>query len=170
MDDREVSGVEDIKSDRSRWRRHIETAAFIDWPIASIRPLARPGLADGDARKSAAPGRGYRAAPKRRLGKQTIKNTLNLLRCCLEAAVERELIRENPAQEVHLPRAKRKDRRTFDPWTYLMPEEQDRLLSCQDIPEEDRDLAAFALWTGVRESEQWNLDLGTCTFRLRGRT
>lgn len=34
-----------------------------------------------------------------------------------------------------------------------MPEEQDRLLSCRDIPEEDRDLAAFALWTGVRESE-----------------
>ncbi|WP_437944123.1 hypothetical protein WMF27_10510 [Sorangium sp. So ce281] len=52
-------------------------------------------------RKSAAAGRGYRAVPKRRLGKQTIKNTLNLLRCCLEAAVEHELIRENPAQERH---------------------------------------------------------------------
>nr|AYM54313.1 hypothetical protein [Sorangium cellulosum] len=159
MDDREISGVEDIKSDRSRWRRHIETAVFIDWPIASIRSLhVRDWLAEM-LRKSAAPGRGYRTAPERTLGKQTVKNTLNLLRCCLESAMERELIRENPAQQVHLPRAKRKDRRTFDPWTYLMPEEQERLLSCQRIPEEDRDLIAFALWTGVRVSEQWNLEL-----------
>src|SRR5262249_14980061 len=151
--------VEDIKSDRSRWRTHVESAVFIDWPLASIRPVHIRDWLAAMQRKNAAPGRGHKTAPKRKLEKQTVKNTLNLLRCCFDEALERELIHENPAREVHLPRAQRKDRRTFDPWTYLMPEEQNALLSCEAIPEEDRDLAAFAMWTGVRESEQWNLEL-----------
>ncbi|AUX41132.1 uncharacterized protein SOCE26_025380 [Sorangium cellulosum] len=52
-------------------------------------------------------------------------------------------------------------RQTFDPWTYLLPAEQDRLVTTEapqgdpDLP----DLVAFALWTGVREGEQWNLEL-----------
>jgi len=159
LDDREIGGAEDIKSDRSRWRTHIEPAAFINWPLAAIRPVhVRDWLADM-TRKNAKPGRGQRATTPRKLGKQTIKNTLNLLRCCLETALERELIPENPARDVHLPRAKATERRPFDPWTYLMPEEQEALLSCPAIPEEERDLISFALWTGVRESEQWNIEL-----------
>lgn len=161
LDDREHSGIEDIGSDRSRWKVHIEAAAFIDWPIASIRSVhVRDWLATM-LKKRAAPGHGHKTSPKRRIGKTTVKNTLNLLRCAFEAAVERELIAENPAAEVHLPRQTAKERRTFDPWTYLLPAEQDALLSAPpptgdpDLP----DLVAFLLWTGVREGEAFCLEL-----------
>lgn len=161
LDDREIGGIEDPGSDRSRWRTHIETAIFADWPLKSIRPVhIRAWLAEM-LKKNAAPGRGHKTAPKRKLGKTTVKNTLNLLRCCFQAAVELELIPENPAADVHLPRQAAKERRTFDPWTYLLPREQEQLLATPapagdpDFP----DLVAFMLWTGVREGEAYCLEL-----------
>lgn len=161
LDDREIGGIEDADSDRSRWRVHIETATFIDWHLGAIRPVHVRDWLAGMLRKQAAPGRGHKTAPKRKLGKTTVKNTLNLLRCCLEAAVERELLAENPAAEVHLPRQAAKAKATHEPWTYLLPEEQARLLATP-APAGDPDLVdlvAFAMWTGVREGEAWNLEL-----------
>lgn len=162
LDDREIGGdIEDPGTDRSRWRTHIETATFVDWPMAAIRSVHVRDWLAAILRKDAAPGYRQKTVPKRKIGKQTVKNTLNLLRCCLQAAVERELIEANPAADVHLPKQSAKQRRAFDPWTYLLPEEQERLLATP-APGRDPDLpglAAFALWTGVREGEQWNLEL-----------
>lgn len=161
LDDREIGGIEDPASDRSRWKVHIETAEFINWPIASIRPIHIREWLAGMLRKSAAPGFGHKSAPKRKLGKTTVKNVLNLLRCCFDAAVEHEIIAENPAAKVHLPKQAAKDKRTFDPWTYLLPEEQDRLFAAPapDADPDLPDLCAFMAWTGVREGEGYCLEL-----------
>jgi integrase len=46
-----------------------------------------------------------------------------------------------------------------DEWTYLDQEEQRRLLACPEIPHADRLIMAFAIGTGLRQGEQWNLEL-----------
>lgn len=91
----------------------------------------------------------------RRLARQTVKNTLNLLRVCLASALDDELIRENAARDVRVAR----ELRTDEPWTYLTPEEQSRLFACGEIPEPDRLLIQFAVGTGLRKGEQWSLEL-----------
>jgi site-specific recombinase XerC len=60
----------------------------------------------------------------------------------------------NPCGPVKLPA----ERRTHDPWTYLLMPEQDRILSV-DIPEADHYLIRFALYSGLREGEQLSLRL-----------
>jgi integrase len=48
--------------------------------------------------------------------------------------------------------------RSDDGWTYLLPEEQRGVLTCEAIPEPDRMLIAFAIGTGLRRGELWNLE------------
>jgi integrase len=47
--------------------------------------------------------------------------------------------------------------RTHEPWTYLEPKEQEALLESESIPEAVRLLIAFAVGTGMRQGEIWNL-------------
>lgn len=156
LDDRELAGVRSIDTDRSRWAVHIAGAHWATWPLASITRAHVRDWLDGLLRKRAKPGHGQKKRPTGKLGRVTVQNILNLLRCCLEAAVEKELLDANPARGLKLPKG---SGATHEPWTYLLPEEQAAFLTCEAIPEEDRDLVAFALGSGLRQGEQWNLQL-----------
>jgi integrase len=154
--ERELSGdVRAIKADLSRWRTHIVTAPFFDSPMATISPL---NIADWvlELRKKfvATPHQGKR--PSKKLARKTVKEILLLLKVCFDAALSpHRLIRENPAIGIKI----KKELRTHDPWTYLLVDEQTRLLACEAIPECDRVMMAFALGTGMRGGEQFNLEL-----------
>jgi integrase len=156
MTERELSeDVRAIEADKSRWRTHIVTSPFFDWPIATISPL---NVADWvlELRKKfvATPYQGKRMPKK--LARKTVKEILLLLKICFDAALSpHRLIRENPAVGIKI----KKELRTHEPWTYLTVDEQDRLLSCETIPEWDRIMMAFALGTGLRAGEQFNLEL-----------
>lgn len=89
----------------------------------------------------------------RGLGVQTRKNALSLLRVALTEAVDRELMPSNPAQGVRLHRSEQG--RTHEGWTYLDPDEQLSLLRAVDSDEWHA--VAFAMSTGLRNSEQWSL-------------
>ncbi len=164
LDQRELRGVARAGTDRSRWRQHIQEAYFATWPLPSV---TRPDIVawlDELLRKKAAPGNGQRRPRRPKpLARTTIQNTVNLLRVVLEAALDRGLIRENPARTVRLPKGAG---RTHDPWTYLLPQEQEDLIEERRdadhliiVPEAERLLIAFALGTGMRQGEQWNLEL-----------
>ncbi|HVK69029.1 MAG TPA: site-specific integrase, partial [Polyangium sp.] len=153
LDERELGGNRDVKTDRSRWRRHIDTAFFADWHVASIRAQDVREWCRELLKKKAAPGQGHKKTKDRKISRDTAQYSLNLLRCAFEAAVEGGHLAENPARGVRLPQKKKA--RTHDPWTYLTPEEQTALITCEAIPLEGRCLIAFALGTGMRESEQW---------------
>lgn len=153
---RERAGYRGVRTDRSRWAVHVDRAPFADAPITSItqRQLRRwlASLAEAhDARPY--PSRDGRKP----LAAQTIRNTLNLLRCALEAAVEEEWIDANPALglRVRLPRARTAPSR--ETWTVLTPVEQRRLLDVTPVPE--RWIVAAALGCGAREGELWSLRL-----------
>jgi len=156
LDARETAGLRSVDDDRSRWRCHIATAPFVSWPLKAITRGVLRDWIDALVKKRVTKGNGHKAAAPRKLSRTTIQNTVNVLRGCLDAAVEREYIDENPAKDLALPRTQG---RTHDPWTYLVPDEQLALLKCEAIPRAERLIVAFAIGTGVRENEQWLLEL-----------
>ncbi len=154
--EREMSGdVRAIKADKSRWRTHIVTAPFYEWPIATISPL---NIADWVLvlRKKlvATPFPGKRLPKK--ISRKTVKEILLLAKVCFDAALSpHRLVRENPALGIKI----KKELRTHNPWTFLPQDEQTKLLTCDTIPECDQVMMQFAVGTGMRAGEQFNLEL-----------
>lgn len=138
LDARERSGLRrDIAADRSRWR-------YIDaqpWAVEPLEALTSKTI------------RAWVRELAASRAEQTVKNALSLLRVCLEAAVEAELIPTNPAHGIKAPKVARTD----DPWTYLRPREIDALLSHPALPSYQRAVFAFAIYTGAREGEVFGL-------------
>lgn len=154
LDARELAGGRNRRTEWSLWRRHLLTAEFVDWPLANIRPRdVRAWVAALQKKRSGRVRKGQRAGL---LDRGTVKHALDLLRKILEAAVLDELIPSNPAADVKPPASVT---RPDEPWTYLTPEEQIRLLTCPAVPGWGRLMIAVALGTGVRQGELWNLEL-----------
>lgn len=152
---RELAGLRGVDIERDRWNAHILTSHIADWPLDEIGPrdmrTFRDRLQAKNATKSA-PG-GKRVSARRKVSRSTVKNTLNVLRKAFDWAVEENLIEMNPAHGVKLKR----DLRTDDPWTYLTPDEQQRLVTCEGIPLPERLIVQFAIGTGMRKGELWCL-------------
>jgi integrase len=153
LDDREkVRKLRSIKDDRSRWSCHVMKAPFAKYPIKAIERAHLKAwlkdLAKGD------------------LDWQTRKHCLNLVRKSLADAVEDELLERNPAIGLKIEKPPEKLQATE--WTYLLPAEQGVLRTCKVpaptplqalICEAERLIALIALGTGIRQGEQWNLEL-----------
>lgn len=157
LDQRERSGIRSVSTDRSRWRVHVAPWACASWPLHAITREDVVLWRDQLAAKRVTPGNGHDKAASRTLSRVTAQNTLNLLRVVLGEAVERGMLRENPARDVRLPRGKA---RSHEPWTYLTPDEQARLAAPLDgVDAMDQLAARFAILTGLRQGEQWSLHL-----------
>lgn len=113
LDARELAGMRDVKSERSRWRTHV-VPYFHGQRLTGIKRAHIVEWRDAMLAKTAAKGRGYREAPTRRLSRTTVQNTLNLVRIVLATAVDRGRVKANVAADVRLPRRKGV---THDPWT-----------------------------------------------------
>ncbi|SRR6266542_3179531 len=154
LDSRERDGVRGIDTERYRWKWWLATAPFADRPLATI--ARRDVRAWVDVLKSAkvrVPGKNKEGT--RRLSPQSVKHALGLAKIIFAKAVEEELIDENPADGIKLP----KQLRTHEPWTFLNAKEQEKLRTCEGIPLPDRLRIQFAIGTGLRQGEQWNLEL-----------
>lgn len=177
IDRRELEGQRAAKSYRSVWRAHVQTSSLGGLALVTVTRADVVAWVDELAKRRPQPGAGHgahvaAARAKRLISPQTATNAINLVRVVLEDALERGLIRSNPAREVRLPTSIRKRARSHKTWTYLTPEEQTRLLTAEAIPLRERLMLAFALGTGGRLIELWHvrvsdvsLELGTVTFR-----
>lgn len=67
-----------------------------------------------------------------------------LLRTCLDEAVSRGILAENPARGL---RRQKRAGRTDEPWTFLEPGEQARLLGCTSVPQGERWLITIVMYT-----------------------
>lgn len=153
---RETNGIRSADDDESRFNCHIATASFASWPLKAITKAAIRDWLDDLMKKRVAKGNRHSTRARRKLGRRTVMAILNLLRGILQGAVDRELLDENPARDITLPRGQGE---THDPWTWLMPDEQAALLQCEEIPRPDRLIIAFAIGTGLRQNEVWLLEL-----------
>lgn len=151
LDEREIEGVRDVDGERSIWRTHIETAAFIDDPVDAISPPIVDAWARAlQKKKTATP----RHTP-RTIKRKTVRGAVRLLSLIFKRAIVLGLVSANPCDAIKV----RSEPTVTEPWTYLLPEEQTALLTCEAIPEVDRVTMAFALGTGLRAGEQFGLRL-----------
>ncbi len=127
--------------EENRWRLYVERLPL---GAMELRAIRRPHVKDW-LRELATMG----------LSAQTRRNALTLVRVCLEDALDRELVSENAARTVRLPRGA--DAREDETWTVLYPDEQLDLLNT--VSEDEWHTIAFALQTGLRPGEQWALKL-----------
>ena len=150
LDRRELEGKRSIDDDRNRWKKHVTRARFYNWPIDTIRRRDVSRWIDTLKATRASDKRG-----KRPLSWQVVKHCRTLLSGCLSAAVRDEIIERNPVSGIPLPRPD-----TSEPeWSYLLPDEQARLLDNRKIPEPERLIIGFAITTGLRQGEQWAIEL-----------
>jgi integrase len=161
LDRRERRKLRNVRTDRNRWKNHIESASFIDWPLVNINRRAVRGWCDDLLAKRAADLHPGERRKPRAISAGTVRHCLNLLRRCLQEAVEDELISVNPARDLRVARPPRTD----DAWTYLTRGEQEAVEACASRPEADRLLALFAIGTGLRQGEQWSLELADVHLR-----
>jgi len=135
LDRREREGVRAIRTDRSVWGKHIARA-----PIGALRvaTLTRRDIIEWRD--------GLRGAHRSRI------KLLSLLTTALEQAVDRELLKSNPARGVKVHKAGAA-RATDDLEGILTPDEQQRLIAA--VSPRHRPLVVFALTTGLRQAEQW---------------
>ncbi len=143
MDRRELRRLRSVGNDRSRWKTHVDAHPIADRPIASV------------SRREV---RGWLEWLEPRADWATRRAALTLVRGCLAAAVDDEVRTDNPAANLKIE--KPADAHETDGWTYLLPDEQTALLTRSARTLRPTVLiAAVALGTGLRQGEQWNLEL-----------
>lgn len=147
--------------DVSRWRTHVATAHFAGFPL---RRIGRPDivrwtreLLATEATSTSTTGRaGARKTSRkglgRKLGTQTIRNALGLLRRALADAADEGLVGANVALGVRVPRRAE----DVEPWAYLTIAEIDRVLALP-LRAEQRAIFTVAMFAGLRAGELWGL-------------
>lgn len=150
LDRRELEGVANIATDRSRWKHHIAKAPFAGWPLARVDRSHVRDWALSLMKKRAADEK-----EKRAISFQTRKHVVNLLRGLFNAAIEDGHVSENPCAKLKL----RNPGETEEAWTFLTLDEQRAIAASKKIEEADRLRILFAIYTGLRQGEQWNLEL-----------
>ncbi len=139
LTERELARViRDPQSDWSWWNNHIKGDPIAKLPLRSIR---RRHVVEWLKRVYA------------KVARQSALNALTVVRGALRAAVHKEIIRSNPADDVSLP----KEKRTEEPWSYASPAEQ--LALVQGVAGPERCIVGFAIGSGLRAGE-------VCTLRL----
>jgi integrase len=131
--------VRDWANEEGRWELYYANDAFARVPFSDIKRRHAKLWLDGMIRRGLAP--------------QTIKNAMSLGRIICADVLEAELIEVNPFAGLRVPKTYKP--RAGDGWTILDPDEQIALLDAVD--DDEYHLVAFALHTGLRGSELWNL-------------
>lgn len=144
---RELDGVRGVKKERSRFDCHLKDCPISGMALVEIKP---PHIAETNRyfqRKRAQDKRGDRP-----LGRKTRQRILSLISAIFGEAVERGLIPMNPCLGMKVKK-KADVEATKEVWTFLTPEEQRAVASCEGIPLEVRIMIRFVLGTGIREGE-----------------
>lgn len=153
MADRDQDGIRGLSREWSRFRCHLEGSPLDGLDLDKAR---RKDIRDWQrwmSQKDAADKRGVR-----KISQETIKRSQALVSAVFAHAVDRELIETNPC--IGVPLKKRADENsTKDKWAFLLIEEQRDIDACAEIGPWDKLAIQFALATGLRQGEQFNLEL-----------
>lgn len=153
LERRAREGIRGIDHERNRFATHIEGASFAGLRLDAIR--AR------DLRNWTREMQDKKAKVRnddRLLATDTVKRAFSFVSAVFSAAVDDDLVEANPAAGVKIKR--RIDvRSTKAKWTVLTLEEQKAVAACEAIPYADRLAIRFAIATGLRQGEQFALEL-----------
>jgi integrase len=150
LDQRDLDGVRSIRTERRAFAKHLAASPLARHDIARIRVCDIVKVIQGLSRTPADDARIARV-----LAPGSVKKIKNLVNAVMVAAVEAGLREDNPCREVQV---RTKENRTEEPWTYLTLAEQ-KALANAEMSTDARLLILFALGTGLRQGEQWNLEM-----------
>jgi len=148
LDRRELEGLRNVPTDRSRFKCYIEASWLAEMPIKAITARDVRQWVDELAKKETIDRR-----KRRKVSRATRKHGVNLLRACFDLAIDEGLIESNPTTGLKV----RQDGDTGEKWAYLKPEEQQAIATCERIPEADRLRIQFSMYTALRQGEHWSL-------------
>ena len=151
LERRELQGLRSVDRERSCWGAHVAGAELADLPV---RAIVRADVQRWVDRLVSTRTRGSRRRRGQNISRRTAGNALTVLRAVLEDALARGVAKLNAAADVKLPRS---SGRTRNEWTYLDLVEQGKLLDV--VPAALRPAVQFAIFTGLRQGEQWALEL-----------
>lgn len=152
LDERELEGYRGTDGERRYYKKHILGSVIGRLPITAIDARSIREFVKVLGRSPASDRRVART-----LSHHTVKRCLTILSAVFAAAVERGIIESNPVIGVKVKRPANLAA-TRDAWTWLTPSEQ-RAFEAGPIPEDERLIVLFAMGTGLRQGEQWNLEL-----------
>lgn len=156
MIQRDTDGIRGLDREASRFRCHIEGAAFAAKSLDAVTsPDIREWLREMAQKNAITKAKGGSA---RKLSRHTISRCQSLISAVFVDAIEREIITTNPCAGVR-PKRRVDESDTEEKWAYLSFEEQQRIAACPAIPVEDRLAIRFAIATGLRQGEQRHLEL-----------
>lgn len=151
LDQRELDGIRGVAEERSVFKAHLATACFAQKPIEDVAPtdVAR-WLREMTAKKA--------KGTTHPLSRGTVQRALALASAVFVAAGPQGfgLVASNPCAGM---RVRTKESKTEEPWTFLTLAEQERIRDSRTIHDADRFAILFALGTGLRQGEQFNLEL-----------
>lgn len=150
---RAEDGIRGIDAERNRFAMHIRDSLLAPMALNEIRSRHVREWLREMARKDAQDSRGAR-----KITTETIKRSFSLVSAILSAAVEREELEVNPCAGVRVKR-RADESATRDKWTWLTLDEQRSVAACDEISTADRLTIRFAVATGLRQGEQFNLEL-----------
>lgn len=155
---RTARGKRDVSNDRNIWKLHIATAKFATWPMrdVTVRDLER--WLDAMLVKRVQYKYG-KSRNRRYLSTSRIKNALNLIRRAFAQAIRDQIVDTNPVIDVRVPDRAEGSETTEDAWDWMRFDEQQKFAESKAVPEWARLMVLFAMGTGLRKREQWNLEL-----------
>jgi integrase len=153
LDLRKEQGIRGIKSELNRFSVHIAMADFARKPINEIRPVDVRDWLRAMQQKKAADTRGDRL-----ICDDTVKRSFALVSSIFTCAVERDVIERSPTRDVHVKKRVNAES-TKEKWAFLTMPEQELVRDCAAISLADRLAIRFAIATGLRQGEQFNLEL-----------
>lgn len=153
LEQRDRDGVRGIDREWSRFRCHVQSAAFATKDVTEITHRdIRAWLREMAQKDAAGPGE------KRKLSRHTVSRCQSLVSAVFVEAVEREIIDGNPCLGVK-SRKRVDESDTRDKWAFLTADEQRAIATCEAVPRADRLAIAFAAHTGLRQGEWRHLQL-----------
>ncbi len=166
LDRRELDGLHrSMGSQRSAFRARISKAKFAQWPVHRIERVHIVAWVRKMLRTPPEQGHGHKSKKKTRTARQTVCNTLNVLRQALQDAADEGLAPTNAATGVKVPKVP-----SSDTWTFL---ELDEIAAIEALPITEpgkrtkghitpmqRAAIRLAIYTGLRQGELWGLQWG----------
>lgn len=153
LEERAEDGIRGIAKERNRFRNHVATAAFAAKALSNVQPVDVADWLREMSRKQAKDRRGGRT-----LSRATVERASALVSVVFSEALSRGLIPLNPCVGIR-PKRRSGEAATKETWAYLTLAEQRAIMSCAAIAEADRLAIQFAFGTGLRQGEQFNLEV-----------
>ncbi len=150
LDMRTEDAVRSVLSERLRFRKHLASSSIGHIPVAEIQPKHIALLTREMVRKDADDFRG-----QRKISRVTVQKVMQLASAVFDVAVEQGIRNDNPCLVV---RRVKTQPSVEEKWTALAKQEIQDIEACVDIPPLYRAMMLFAIGTGLRQGEQWNLE------------